>query len=247
MSNINEVRNTGGRGKAAVRVAVATGLLALATMNAGQAQAQQAIGVPFIGKHHLSMTVTEMSRDGVGQERTSLFGGMYGNRLNGEQAAVKVHLLVRAAARALGDFEQSGIADAGVTLAATHAIPALGRLSVTGAAGVAAMVWSDNASAADGQDQNRIIAKVPLSAGLAYDLKVGRATISPFASVNGGYSTARNYLDETRVSESNTWRVGHTSGVSLRLNEIVMSISEIAREPGMPHSSRVAFAAGISW
>jgi hypothetical protein len=201
--------------------------------------------VPFVGKNHLSASVTELSRDGVGQDRATVFGAMYGRQLTGDNAAVKLHMIVRGAARAQGPLEEGGIADGGITFAATRRV--LAGLSVTGAAGVSAVVWSRELDASGEQDRSRIVARAPLSAGIAYDLKLGRATIAPFATFTGGYTNASEYVNNKRQSEDTGWRISHTAGVSLRLSEIVLSLSEVAREPGLPHRSRVAFAAGISW
>jgi hypothetical protein len=225
--------------KALSQSAVAVALAALTFTSARTVQAQQAVGVPFAGKNHLSFYVTELSRDGIGKQRAAVFGGLYGRTLN-QNAPLQLSMIVRAAARALEGAED-GIVDAEVTLAATHAVKALGALSLTGAASLGAVAW--------GQESNtgRVIVKAPLTAGAAYDIRLGRATIAPFVSVIGAYSRERDYLDGERTGADSGWHIGNSAGVSLRFKETVLSVRGISRERGMPNPNRIAFTAGMSW
>jgi hypothetical protein len=225
-------------------IAAVVALLALALAPDGQAQS--ALGVPFVGRNHLSFTVTELSRDGIGAERVAVFGGAYGRQLNSSSAPVQVSVIVRAAARALNGTED-GILDAGITVAATHRLRAVTGLSITGAVGAGAMLWGKAAADGGEPDVGRVIASSPLSAGLSYDLRVGRATIAPFAAVTGAYSSRREYVNGDRAAIDDSWRMGNTVGVALRMSETVLTVREISREAGLPNRNRVAFTAGFSW
>jgi hypothetical protein len=155
-------------------------------------------------------------------------------------------MIVRAGARAV-DGNVDGIVDAGVTLAATHRVSALDGLSITAAAGAGAMVWGQDGNGSGQQDRGRIVARMPLSAGVAYDITVGQVTIAPFAMITGAYSRDRDYVDNDMTAESSGWRLGNTVGLSVRLREVVLSFSEVSRERGLPHRNRGMFSAGISW
>jgi len=245
MTRTTQNRNPGRGRKAQLHQAVAAAVVGLALAAAPAAHAQQAIGVPFLGKNHLSFSVTEHSRDGIDTQRAAVFGGVYGRRLNADDAAVNFTLVARTAVRAL-DGTKDGIVDAGLTLAATHAVRALDGLSITGAVAAGAVVWGqDGVNAA--QDRGRVVATLPISAGLAYDLQMGRATIAPFITLTGAYSEEREYLNDTRIAGADGWRMGNAVGVSLRFRETVLSVSEVNRERGMPNRSRIVFSAGMSW
>jgi hypothetical protein len=216
-------------------------MLALA---ATDTHAQQPVGVPFIGSNHLSVSVTELSRDGIGSQRATVLGALYGHRFGGSAAKVQPSMIVRVAARPLDGVEQ-GILDAGVTLAATREL--VRGLNVTAAAGVSAVAWGDGAPEPNEPATGRIIVRAPLSAGLAYDIGIGGATIAPFVNVAMAYSTEREYAGDVRLATDNGWKLGNAAGVSVRFRETVLSISGISRERGLPNSSRVAFSAGMSW
>jgi hypothetical protein len=219
-------------------------LVSMATTN--DLQAQSALGMPFVGRNHLSATVTELSRDGISAERAAVFGGAYGRQLNSASAQLQFTVIVRAAARALNGTED-GILDAGITVAATHRVRAVTGLSITGAVGAGAMLWGKEATGGGEPDVGRVIASSPLTAGLSYDIRVGRATIAPFAAVTGAYSSRREYVNGDRVGIDDSWRMGNTVGVALRLSETVLTVREISREAGLPNRNRVAFTAGFSW
>ena len=82
-----------------VGVSLAIGMTVMAT----EAGAQEAIGVPFIGENHLAFYTTQMSRDGVGQEKAAVFGAVYGHRFGDRHDAGEVSVLVRAGARAFDE------------------------------------------------------------------------------------------------------------------------------------------------
>lgn len=228
-----------------LRTAIAAAIVGLSLATTQAAQAQSVLGVPFVGRNHLSISVTELSHDGISVERDAVFGGVYGRRLNADAAMVEVSVIARAAARANSGADD-GIVDAGLTVAATHRVGAINGLSITGAAGLGAMVWGQDAPGA-ASDRGRVIASAPLTAGVSYDIRLGRATLAPFFAVTSAYSRERDYLDGDRIGGDSGWRVGNSVGVSLRFQEAVLSVREINRERGLPTRSRVAFSAGMSW
>jgi hypothetical protein len=222
-----------------IRKAAVMGLI---LVSAQTAQAQQAIGVPFVGRNHLSASLTELSRDGIGEDRASVFGAVYGRRLGGD-GRVQYGAIVRAAVRAL-EQEDDGIVDAGITLSATRHVVA--GLSVTGAAGVSAIVWGQQGETNE-IDRGRVVARTPLTVGAAYDIRLGALTVAPFFSFTGGYSSERKYVNDERVALYTGWRFSNASGVSIKLNEMVVTFTEIARERGMPNQRRALMTAGMSW
>jgi hypothetical protein len=246
MTRTSKTQNPRRGHRNALLQAVAVAVVGLTLAAADTAQAQQALGVPFVGRNHLSVSVTELSRDGVGTEQAAVFGGVYGRRFNGDDATLQFSAIVRAAARAFQGTED-GIAEAGLTLAASHRVRAIEGLSLTGAAGVGAVVWGQDGPQPAEPDQGRVIARIPLSAGMAYDLRAGRATIAPFVSMTGAYSRERDYANSLRIAEASGWRLGHTAGVSVRFRETVVSLSSVSRERGMPNRNRMVFSAGMSW
>jgi hypothetical protein len=212
----------------------------------GSASGQEAIGAPFVGRNHLSFYTTELSRDGVSQERTAIFGGVYGRAFGERSGPVQISVLLRAGARNLPGGEDGGVLDTGITLAATRAMPGLSNLSVTGAAGIGAVLWGQDV--APGQpDTGRMSVRVPLSAGAAYDLHLGGATIAPFAAVTGAYSREGDYVDDERVALDTGWKLGRATGISVRFQEMVLSISDVSRERGLPNNHRIIFNVGMSW
>ncbi|HEX6314548.1 MAG TPA: hypothetical protein VFZ73_06795, partial [Gemmatimonadaceae bacterium] len=140
--------------------------------------------------------------------------------------------------------QEDGIVDAGVTLAATRQMA--GGLSVTGAAGVTAIVWGMQGDEGE-PDQGRVVARTPITLGAAYDLRLGAVTIAPFLNFTGGYSSEREYVNDERVQLYTGWRFSNASGVSVKLSEMVLTFTEIARERGLPNKHRMLFTAGMSW
>jgi hypothetical protein len=245
MNNAMQHPHPGRSRKAGLPNVVAIAIVGLSLATPQLAQAQTALGVPFTGRNHLSLSVTELSHDGTSAERDAVFGGVYGRRLGSDAALLQYSVIARTAFRANSGIDD-GIVDAGLTVAATHSVRAIDGLSITGAAGVGAMVWAQGSNAGE-LERGRVIASAPFSAGLSYDVRLGRATISPFIAVTGAYSKERDYLDGDRIGEDSGWRVGNSVGVSLRFWEAVLSVREISRERGLPSRNRVAFSAGISW
>jgi len=225
-------------------IAKAALMITMLAMTSTATHAQQAIGVPFIGSNHLSFSVTELSRDGIGTQRATVFGAVYGHRFGARTAPVQSSMILRVGARPLDGLED-GILDAGVTLAASRSLVA--GLTVTGAAGVGAMAWGQRAPEPGGPETGRLIVRAPVSAGAAYDISVGGATIAPFVTLAMAYSSEREYVGDQRVMTDNGWRLGNAAGVSVRFRETVLSVSGISRERGLPNGSRVAFTAGMSW
>lgn len=244
MTRTTQNRDSGRSRKAQLQQVITTAAMTLALVTPDTAQAQQAIGVPFVGRNHLSFSVTELSRDGIELDRKAVFGGIYGRRLGRDEAPVQYSVIVRAAARAM-EATEDAIAEAGFSVAGTHQVRALPGLSVTGAAGLSAVVWSqENGS---GPERSQLVAGAPITAGVAYDIRLGRATIAPFISLSSAYSTEREHLGDDRVARHDGWRWTNSTGVSVRFREAVLTLSEINRERGMPHRNRVLFSAGMSW
>jgi hypothetical protein len=243
MTRTMQGRTTGSRRSTFARRTTLAAVVGLTLATAQTAAAQQAIGVPFIGRNHLSVSATELSRDGIGQERTSVFGMVYGRRLGGADGRVQYSAIVRTAFRAL-DQDEDGIVDAGLTLAATRNV--VGGLSITGSAGVSAIVWGQQAESGEAE-RGRVVARTPITAGAAYDFRLGEVTIAPFFSLSGGYSSERDYVNDQRVNLHTGWRFSNSSGVSVRLSEMVLTLTEIARERGLPNNRRMLFTAGMSW
>ena len=226
--------------------ALATVVVGLTLATSNTAQAQRALGLPYVGRNQFSILVTEQSRDGISTDKEAVFGVSFGRQINSNDAPVQLSVIARAAARAL-DTRESGIFDGGLTIAASHDVRAIEGLSVTGAAGVTAMVWGDIGPQDDDADRGRIVNSVPLSVGMSYDVRVGGATFAPFVSTTHAYSRGRDYVDDEPTNRTSSWKLGHSAGVSVRFRETVLSLSNIYRESGMPNRNRVAFSAGMSW
>lgn len=226
--------------------AIAAAVVGLTFASADIAQAQRALGLPFVGRNQFSVSVTERSRDGVTTEKEAVFGIAIGRQFNSNDAPVQLSVVARAAARAL-DATEGGIFDGGLTLAATHSVRAIDGLSVTGAAGISAMIWGKVGPNSDQEDQGRILHSVPLSVGMAYDVRVGSATIAPFIAATSAYFRGRDYVNDEPINKTSSWQIGHSAGVSVRFRETVISVSNVNREGGMPTRNRVAFTAGMSW
>jgi len=226
--------------------AVAVALVGLTLVAADTAQAQQPLGLPFVGRNQLSVSVTERSRDGVSTEQEAVFGIMFGRQLNSNDAPVQLSVVARAAARAL-DAGERGIFDGGLTLAASHAVRAIDGLSFTGAAGISAIAWGTGRPDSDDEDRGRIVQSLPLSVGMSYDVRLGSATVAPFIATTAAYSRGRDYVNDERINQTSIWRLGHSAGVSVRFGQAVLSLSDVNREGGMPAKNRMQFTAGMSW
>lgn len=234
------------RSNSSFQITVAAAVMALTMAGAEVAQAQRSLGIPFVGRNQFSVSVTERSRDGISTEKEAVFGIAYGRQINSEDAPIQLSVVARAAARGLDD-SKAGILDAGVTVAATHNVRAIDGLSLTGAAGVTAMVWGNDGPEYGEFDRGRIVNSVPLSLGMSYDVRVGSATFAPFVAATEAYSRGRDYVDGEPINKTSSWRLGHSAGMSVRFREAVLSVSNIHRESGMPTRNRVQFSAGMSW
>ena len=232
--------------KSSLQNILAAAVMALTLASANIAQAQQALGLPFVGRNQFSASVTERSRDGVSTEKEAVFGVSYGRQFNGDNAPIQLSMIARAAARGL-DGSERGIFDAGLTVAATHNVRAIDGLSVSGAAGLSATVWGKGGWESDEEDIGRIVNSVPLSLGMSYDVRVGSATFAPFVTTTHAYSRGRDYVNDEPINRTSNWQLGHSAGVSVRFRETVLSLSNIYREGGMPNRNRLAFSAGMSW
>lgn len=215
-------------------------------LTAGQADAQDAIGVPFIGNNHLSFYTTDLSRDGVGKPKAAIFGAIYAHRFGEAGDGWRAALVTRAGARALNN-STDGILDAGVSVALGRTVPDVERLSVSGSVGVGAMAWGQDPLEPGTPSTGHLSLRVPTSAGAAYELHWGGATVTPFIAVTTSYSSERDYENDVRTAREGGWRVGMVSGVSVKFRETVLSMSEVTREHGLPTSSRLVFTAGMSW
>ena len=223
---------------------VATAVVALTLASAEVAQAQQELGLAYVGRNQFSLSVTERSRDGISTEKEAVFGIAYGRQINGKDAPVQLSVNARAAARALN---AAGIFDAGLTMAATHTLRAIDGLSLSAAAGITAMVWGNDGPESGEADLGRIVNSVPLSLGMSYDVRVGSATFAPFVAATHAYSRGRDYMNDEPINRTSGWRLGHSTGVSVRFRETVLSLSNVYREAGMPNRNRTLFTAGMSW
>ncbi|GMV03825.1 MAG: hypothetical protein AMXMBFR53_01070 [Gemmatimonadota bacterium] len=215
----------------------------LALAGAGSdASAQSSLGMPFIGNNHLSFYSTALSTDGVASATSALYGGRYGRRFGSEGAATRFSVAIQGAARSLSDGNE-GVADVSVTAALTRSMVEVDpKLSVSVAAGMGALAWGF-----DHQDTGIAHLSTPISAGLAYDIRIGSATFSPFVSPSVARYDNRTYVDDVRTSRDEGWDARVVWGASLSLKEVVLTTSGIRGEPGLPHRSRWAFAAGISF
>jgi len=227
-------RNAVVRTRAAVAAVAISGLLATGL------QAQAALGTVFIGKHTLTFQSSELTR-AAGAELTTLFGVAYGRRYGQATDATRMTMVLRGTARPF-EASNAGVFDGSAALGVNHDVRIVPGLSVAASAGAGAMAWGD-----DEARTGRLRLTFPVNAGAAYDIRVGRATIAPFAMATLARYDMRNYLDDVRTSSHKGWDGAYTIGTSLRLSEVVLTSSRIVGEYGMPNRSRWAFSAGISF
>lgn len=218
-------------------LAFAAGSALLLTSSLG---AQTALGTPFIGNNILSFQTGALTRRG-GEEMTTLFGVVAGHRFGSPDADMRVSLVVRGAARAF-DREESGVLDVGATVGVSRDIDAVHGLSVAASTGVGLMAWGDDAA-----KRGRAHVTIPVNAGVSYDLRVRSATLTPFAMGTVSRYDLRTSVNDERESLADGWDTSYTTGVSLRLKEVVLTSSRIVGEHGMPNRSRWHFSAGISY
>jgi hypothetical protein len=215
---------------------------ALAVGGAAPLAAQAPLGVPYIGDNHVSFYSTELTTDGVGTGTSALYGGRYGHQFGHAGDATRFSLLGQVAARDRQD-PRGGILDASVTAAWTrHWEGVDDRLSTTAAVGMNALLWG-----LDEPDTGLARLSLPLTLGVAYDLRVGRATLTPFVAQGIARFNTRSYVNGVRASTREGWDGRFTAGVSLRLRALVLTTSRIRGEQGLPNPSRWAFAVGVSF
>jgi hypothetical protein len=200
--------------------------------------AQTALGTPYIGSNTLSFYSTELPRSGAPETATT-YGVAYGHRFGMAESATRMTMLVRLNARAID--EEKGLAEFAARVGVSHDVRQVPGLALAAAWGVGAIAWGDNAA-----DTGRVHFTIPAEVGASYDLRIGSATVSPFASASMQRYNRRTGIESPEVVEKG-WDATYTTGVSLRLSEIVLTSSRIAGEWGMPQRSRWAFSAGVSF
>ncbi len=223
--------------RSGARAAIA--LLTL-TVAAAPARAQDALGTPFIGRNLFSFHTAQNTRSG-GPATTQTFGAIYGHRFGAADATSNVHLVVRASARPL-EKTDSGVLDLAATFGASQAVAGIPNLSVAASTGVGLMAWSDDAA-----KTGRVQMQIPANAGLSYAIRIGGATLSPFAMGTLARYDLRTSLDDVQQTREKGWDTYYTSGASLKLHELVLTSSVTSGEHGMPNRSRWAFSAGVSF
>jgi len=227
-------------GTARRAMAVAAALVALAG-GARPASAQAGLGAPFTGAHYLTFYTTELSSDGVGADRSTLFGGRYGRRFGAAAKQAHFSLGLQVAARALN--ADDGVLDVSVNAAWTRRMDEVNQaLSVTAAVGASALAWGS-----EDPSTGRSNVSVPATLGVAYDLHIGGAVFTPFVAPSVAYYRTRQYLDDVRVAGEHGWGTRYTSGASLRVRDLVLSTSTIRGEDGLTEKTRWTFAAGVSF
>lgn len=211
----------------------------LIAIGTSTADAQQAVGVPFIGDNHLSFYSAEMNRMGSGDAMTAVFGGTYARRFRDADAPFRVTAGVRGSARAL-DESEAGVIDVAGTVAVTRDV--WRGLSMALASGIGATVWGDDAT-----NDGRIDTNIPLTLGVGYDVRVRSATFTPFVAPSVVYFQTRNYVNDARVSKSDGFDGQVAAGLSMRLKELVLTSSRIHGEHHASQGSRWVVSAGISF
>lgn len=223
-----------GHARTIIAVASASGLLAPALA------AQAALGTPFVRSNNLSFYSSELTRSG-GTETTTMFGVLYGHRFGRSGDATRMTMVLRGSARPFDDV-QAGVLDVAATIGASHDVRGLPGLSVGASSGATMMAWGDDAART-----GRLHLTIPLNAGLGYDLRIRRATVSPFVMGTVARYDLRTSFDDVQQSVDQGWDAHYTAGASLRLQEIVLTTSRIVGEYGMPHRSRWTVSAGLSF
>jgi len=208
------------------------------------AAAQSTLGVPFLGRNHLSFYATELSDDGIGAASSALYGGRYARLFGSDDATTRFSFMVQGAGRALA-APDDGVIDLSATAAWTRRMGELTPdLSVTAAVGASVLGWG----AADGESG---IARIsyPVTAGVAYDVRIGSATFTPFAAPGIARYATREHREsgELLVGRHSGWDARLTSGASLAFRDIVLTAGGIRGEEGLTKTSRWTFAAGISF
>lgn len=204
------------------------------------ASAQAALGTPFIGANSLSLYSGQITRSG-GPDITHTFGVVYGRRFRGGERRTHATLVLRASARPFDDVE-AGVLDAGASLALSHRVEAVPGLSLAGSAGLGVMAWGDDLA-----KTGRHHLSIPATAGASYAIRLGSATLAPFASASLARYNIGTWLDDVRQTTATGWDGYYTLGASLALRELILSSSRVVGEHGMPTRSRWLFTAGVSF
>lgn len=215
-------------------------VVAIAILSASRIEAQAALGTPFVGPNNLSYQMAELSRSG-GADLTRVYGLSYGRRFGAANNPTQYSMLLSGSARPFDD-DAAGVADFAARIAASHAIGAVPGLSVAASAGGELMAWGDDAA-----QTGRMMLTIPVTAGVSYDVRIAGATLSPFATASIARQELRTYLDDVRQSRDAEWDARYSSGVSLRVSNVVLTSTRIVGETGMPNRSRWSFSAGISY
>lgn len=202
--------------------------------------AQAALGTPFIGSNTLRFHASQLTRSG-GPEITTTFGIEYGHRFGPSDAPTRKTLVVRTSARAFDDV-QAGVLDVSATAGVSRHVPQVRHLSVAASTGFGMKAWGD-----DVVKTGRLHLTIPANVGASYDLRVRGATLSPFAMGTVSRYDLRTSLDDVRQSLDRGWDAHYTTGVSLRLTEVVVTTTRVHGEYGMPDRSRWTFSAGVSF
>ncbi len=221
----------------AVRGAVALALLAGLVP---ELAAQAALGAPFIGRHAIRFETAELTRDGS-PEMTTVVGGSYGRQLGRPTGPSRFAIHFRGSARPFDDAE-AGVLDVSSDITIDRAVRQLPGISVAGSLGLSMMGWGDDIA-----ETGRLLVSVPMTAGVAYDLRIGGATLAPYFSYTIAAYDMRTGVDNVQTSRNTGWDARHAIGTSLRLKEVVLTSSRIVGEYGMPTGSRWTFSAGISY
>ncbi|HEY7234804.1 MAG TPA: hypothetical protein VH539_11685 [Gemmatimonadaceae bacterium] len=215
-------------------------VVAATMLDASTLSAQAALGAPFIGSNNLSFYSSELTRSG-NEETTSMYGLLYGHRFGSTGDSTRLTMMLRGSARAFDDVK-AGILDVATTVGVSHDVSAVRGLSVAASTGLGMMAWGDDIA-----HTGRLRVTIPANAGASYDLHVRSATISPFAMGTVARYDWRTSVNDVRDSVRDGWDAYYTTGVSLRLKDVVVTSSRIIGEYGMPNRSRWAFAAGLSF
>jgi hypothetical protein len=221
------------------RAFVVSSALASASLSA-TASAQTALGAPFIRSNQLAVYAAELSRSGDAGT-TTVFGAQYGHQFHRNTSRNLISLMGRFSARSLDD-SKSGALDVAARVAVSREDVLVRGVSLSAAAGYEAMAWgSDITNTARAQH------KFPGSVGLAYDVHMGAATLSPFVSATTERYDRRIYLDDERLSTTRGWDGYYARGVSLRVHDAIFAASSIRGEDGTPDRHRWTLSAGISF
>jgi hypothetical protein len=214
-----------------------------AALSPQHASAQAALGMPYIGRNHLSFYSTGLATNLTGSATTTLFGGRYGRQFGAPGAASQLAVKAQIAVRTL-DGPTDGIADVALDVSWARRMDELtSRMTLAVAAGASVLAWDTNQDDATG----RANFTIPATAGISYDISVGSATISPFVAPSVAWYRTEQWVNNVETVRSSGLDARFMSGASLRMKEIVLTAGSIRGEKGLPSHGRWTFAAGISF